>query len=422
MAVAPGSLGTLELSRFFFAMVLLLFSSQSLGYVFHKSNMPKVVGEILGGLLLGPTLLGYFSPDTHDWIFNGFPEEGKLISLVSWLGLVLLMFISGFEIERSFNKEDARLVTGILLGATVVPLIAGFAVAGIYDLSQLSGPNGNTLSLTIIFAIAAAVTSIPVISRIFLDLGIMSTPFAKVVLAVATVEDIFLFAGLAIATGIAGAGRVSVLVIISTVSLTALFFALSLLAVPRFFKWVTASRAGFVVKSFPTRFALFVCLCFVSAASLLNINIVFGALLAGFAIGTMPQEIFRNARSHIRSISLAVFTPVYFAVVGLRLDLVRQFDPLLFLGFLLFSTALKTGGTLAVGRLVGKDLLSSLNLAVALNARGGPGIVLASVAFDLGIISQNFFVTLVMIAIVTSLFAGYWFKLVLSRGWQLLRT
>lgn len=134
----------------------------------------------------------------------------------------------------------------------------------------------------------------------------------------------------------------------------------------------------------------------------------------------MPEGIFTLAKAQIKLISLALFTPIYFAVVGLKLDLIHSFDVIFFLGFLLFSTVLKGGGALAVGRIIKQKRLASLNFAIALNARGGPGIVLATVAFDLGLISETFFVALVLTAIVTSLIAGFWLRYVKNRGWDLL--
>jgi Kef-type K+ transport system membrane component KefB len=90
------TLNNLELGRLFFAIVLLLLSEHSFGYLFHRLKLPRVIGEIFGGVLLGPTVLGYFLPDAAHGIFSAFEAEGMLISMISWLGLVLLMFISGF--------------------------------------------------------------------------------------------------------------------------------------------------------------------------------------------------------------------------------------------------------------------------------------------------------------------------------------
>ncbi len=217
-----------------------------------------------------------------------------------------------------------------------------------------------------------------------------------------------------------GSSIVTFNLVATTVLVTAGFFALALLALPRLILYTYNSRLDILIKTHPSRYALFLCFSLVAVASLLNVNIVFGAFLAGLAAGTLPEQSFAKAKSQIKAISFATFTPVYFAVVGLKLDLIHQFDPAFFLGFLLFSTALKGLGGLAVGKLVRQTWRSSVNFAVVLNARGGPGIVLATVAFDLGLISETFFVALVLVAIVTSLIAGYWLRYVKAKGGELL--
>jgi Kef-type K+ transport system membrane component KefB len=240
------------------------------------------------------------------------------------------------------------------------------------------------------------------------------------VLAIATVEDVIQFGALAIATGVGASASVSLSLVVFTALVTVAFFAAALLGLPRMIRYTIRSRFNVLIKTHPSRYALFLCFSLVAAASLLNVNIIFGAFLAGIAIGMMPEEVFTLAKAQIKSISLALFTPIYFAVVGLKLDLIHSLDIFFFLGFLLFSTALKGGGALAVGRLIKQKRLASLNLAIALNARGGPGIVLATVAFDLGLISETFFVALVLTAIITSLIAGFWLRYVKKRGWDLL--
>src|SRR6266700_315660 len=166
------TLSSLELTRFFFAMVLILFTAHSFGFFFYEAKLPRVIGEIFGGL-------------------------------------VLLMFISGFEIQRSFSKEDRKIATSFLVGATVVPFIIGMLLPYFYNFTPYSGPNCNMLSLAIIVGIGVSVTSIPVISKIFIDLRIMNTRFAKIVLAIATVEDVIQFGALAIATGVGASASAS---------------------------------------------------------------------------------------------------------------------------------------------------------------------------------------------------------------------
>ncbi len=133
--VSTFALSSLELTRFFFAMVLLLFTAHSFGFLFYEAKLPRVIGEISGGLILGPTFLGYVAPDAENWVFGAFPSEGQLISVISYIGLVLLMFISGFEIQRAFSKEDRKIAISFLIGATVVPFVIGMLVPLVYNFS-----------------------------------------------------------------------------------------------------------------------------------------------------------------------------------------------------------------------------------------------------------------------------------------------
>ena len=414
------TLSNLELTRFFIALVLLLLSAHVFAFLFDKIKLPRVIGEIFGGLILGPTLFGYLFPSFESWVFSAYSTEGQLLFLISEFGLLLLMFVSGVEIHGTFTREDKRTTIAFLLGATILPFIIGLGISRVYNFSSYAGPNSNPLSLSLIIGIAVAVTSIPVISKIFIDLKIMGTRFARVVLAIATVEDSILYAGLAIATGVAGASAPSTYTIGNVIVLTAIFLLSGLLIVPRVLRWMSNSRARIVMERSHSRFALFLLFLFVATAALFNVNIVFGAFLAGIAIGTVPQDVFAKATGSIKKIAMVSFTPAYFAIVGLELDLIHQFDVLIFVGFLLLSSGLKIAGALGIGKLIRKSWLSSANLAIGLNARGGPGIVLATVAFSAGLISESFFVALVLIAIVTSLVTGYWLRHVLGKGLPLL--
>ncbi len=419
--MSPITLTDFELTRVFFAIILLIASAHSFGYFFQRLlGIPKVIGEIIGGLVLGPTILGFFFPSAYQWIFHAFASEGQLIAIIYWIGLVLLMFISGFEIQKAVSREDKKLIAALLVGATAIPFLVGWVVPNFCDFSPYLGERGNMLSMTIIIAIAIAVTSIPVISKIFIDIGVINTRFAKIVLATATIEDVILWVALAVATGLASGEMLSVSNIVSKVLITLVFFAIALFVMPKLFEVISRSRFNLLIKSSATGYVLFVCFLFAAIASILSVNIIFGAFLAGIVVGMTSNEKITSVKVHIKEIGLGFFIPIYFAVVGLKLDLIHHFDLLFFLIFLLFAVLVKTLGTVIAARLVHQDWFSSLNFGVAMNARGGPGIVLATVAFDLGLINETFFAVLVLIAIVTSLAAGYWFRFVLSRGWDLL--
>lgn len=414
------SLTTPELTRIFLALVALLFSAHALGHLFQRIKLPRVVGEIAGGLLLGPTVLGFFAPNAHTWLFAAFEAEPKLISLFYWLGLVLLMFTSGFDLQKSLDRDDKRTILGLTLGSTIIPFAAGWLAPYFFDFSPYLGEKKNLLALQLIIAIATAVTSIPVLTKIFIDLKIIQTRFAKIVLSTATIHDLVLWVALAVATGLVSAGSSSVSSILSHLLLTVLFFAVALRVMPKAMNFLNRLEWNPLMRSSVVGYMLFVCFLFAAVASYLNVNVVFGAMLGGVVIGMSPGQ-FVKEKIHIKEVSLAFFVPVYFAIVGLKLDLVRHFDPWFFCWFLLVTTAVQMLGTMVSARLLGKDMLSSLNFGVAMSDRGGPAIVLATVAFEYGIINETFFVSLVLIAVITSLMAGMWFRFILSKGYPLLK-
>lgn len=413
-------LSSFELTRFFFAVACLLAAAHCCGHLFHQWRLPRVVGEIFGGFLLGASGLGALLPRAERWLFQAFPAEGKLLSVLYWFGLVLLMFISGFELQRRVAARDRRLIAVVVLGSTLIPFVAGWVAPLVVDFSPYVGSAHNMMAMRIVIAVAVAVTSIPVISRIFLDLGMMSTRFAQVVLTTATLHDVLLWVAIAIATGLATQTTISVGSIVGSVVVTSAFFGVSLLIMPRVMRLTNGNRFNLLLKSSLFGYVLFICLLFAAIASWLDVNIVFGAFLAGVVIGLMPAGQFDAVKMHLKEVAMAFFVPLYFAIVGMKLDVWHHFAPLFFIGFLIFSTVIGAASTMLSARLAREDWRSSLNLGIAMTTRGGPGIVLATLAFDLGIINQTFFVTLVLIAITTSLFSGWWFRRALTQGQDLL--
>jgi Kef-type K+ transport system membrane component KefB len=407
-----------DLTKLFVALILLLLSAHCFGYIFQRLNMPRVIGEIVGGLLLGPTCFGLL--ELSQDIFSSFTSEDNILSSLYWLGLVMLMFISGFELQKSLKKGDSKLILAILLGGTIVSFAAGWIAPAFYPTAELMGTARNYLALRIIIGCAVAVTSIPVISKIFLDLHISQTRFAKIIIAVATIEDVILWVAIAVATALVNTRHFSPYTIPVTLLLIGAFFFVALFLLPPLLLFLQRFRIPGLTQNSWAGGALLLCLSLAALANFLDINVVFGALLAGIVLETISDGQFEKVKTSIKDVALGFFVPIYFALVGFKLDLIHHFDVGFFLLFLLFATACKMVGTILAARLVGENWLSSLNLGAAMNTRGGPGIVLATLAYGLGIINENFFATLVMVAIITSLMAGYWFKFVLNKQWELL--
>jgi Kef-type K+ transport system membrane component KefB len=411
----------------FGSLTLLLFviiaSAHVLGYLFQRLRQPKVIGEILAGVLLGPSLLGHFAPRISNAIFSGPGSLGQkhelVLSFLYNLGLLLLMFCSGAEVKGLFKKQDRREVTWLASVGTAIPFVLVMACYRWLPLERLSAAHAPRLSVLLVVGIAASVTSIPVISRIFHDLKILHTRFASLVLGVAVIEDIVLWAVLAIATALVSSAGVQTGHVVGHVMAALVYFGLGMTVAPIALRWLTRARWNVLVHASPAGYVTVVLLAYSAIAAAFDVSLVFAAFLAGYGlIGEL--ETLATAVDSLKNFSFAVFIPVYFAVVGYRLDLSKTFSISMLASFLVGACALKLVAAGMGARFARFPWRDSLNLAIATNARGGPGIVLASVAYDAGIINAAFYTTLVLTAVLTSQAAGAWLEYVLRSGKPLL--
>lgn len=407
-----------DLTSLLFVLLLLVGLAQLLGYLFVKLRQPRVVGEIAAGIVLGPALLGRLPFASA--LMEAAQHQGNILNFVYWLGLLLLMFLSGAETQHLFSREERREVSWIVIVGTGLPFALALVLGPWLIRPALAGPNGNRLALIIILAVGVAVTSVPVVSKIFADLKILHTRFARLILGVAVLEDIVLWLALALATAMAGKTALNPRQMSYHLIATIAFFGLGLTVVPRIVKQINRSRFNVFAQQSPVAYAMAVLLTYCVVAGALHVSLVFAAFLAGFAVVHKKRRLFAEALDAIGKVSFAFFIPVYFAIVGLKLDLVRNLSLGMLIVFLVGSCSVKILSVSLAGRLVGFRGLDLINLAVTTNARGGPGIVLASVAFDAGIISPQFYTTLVVAAVLTSQVAGAWLDYVLRKGWPLL--
>ena len=407
-----------ELTSILSLLLLLAGLAQLFGWLFVRLGQPKVIGEIFAGIVLGNAVVGRWPVAQH--FIDGARSQGHILDFVYWLGLLLLMFLAGAETRQLFTREERREVGWLTVVGTGLPFLIGLGLAPWLIRPSLEGVNGNRISLTIVLAVGVAVTSVPVVSKIFADLKILHTRFARLVLGVAVLEDIVLWLALAVATAAAGKAALNPRAMGYHLLLTVAFFVLGLTVLPKLIKAVNRSRFNVFARYSPTGYAVSVLLAYCVLAGLLDISLVFAAFLAGFAVVHKKRKLFAEGLDAIGKVSFAFFIPVYFAIVGLKLDLIRGVSLSMILVFILGTCLIKILSVSLAGRLAGFRGLDLVNLSITTNARGGPGIVLASVAFDAGIISSTFYTTLVVAAVVTSQIAGAWLSYVLRKGWPLL--
>jgi len=395
-----------ELSRLLLSLVLLLSSALALGQLLDSFRLPRVIGEICAGLILGPSLLGAYAPEVYRWIFSAFEDQAKLLSVFHWLGLILLMFSAGFKVSTTFARIDQALVLKLIIGGIGLPFVFGFVASPLLPNRLQPDP----LAFSLVVATAAAVTSIPVLTKIFLDLGIGAGRVDRLTLTAAAVQDLLLWTVLSVAIALQQGQILHGGDLLLTIVATLAFTAFAILFAPTLVR--LAGRL--VIDRSPDDallgYTLLVCLVLVSVASVLEVNVVFGALLAGLVIGRFRAPQMEVVRGAITNVSAWFFVPIYFALVGLQMNLQAHLDLGLLLAFLLASSVIKVASVVLATRTTAGSWLQALDFGIVMNARGGPGIVLASLAYAASIIDQHLFVALVMTSILTSLMAGVWLR------------
>jgi len=388
------------------AVALLLAGAYCCGRLFEWMRAPKVVGEIIGGMVFGGTLLAHFFPAQMAGIFDAYQEEGKVLNVFYQLGLIFLMFSSGFNTRIEFDKKNAKVIGCLFVGSTVLPMAAALPFVGLFR-QDFVGKCGDNLSFLLVFVIGVAITSIPVISKIFFDMGIMNTKFANTVLTVSTFQDLCLWILLNMATCIATTGEIRLAHMLLVVVFTLGMFAAA--------RWAAEKLQGYKRETKATDFytVSFISLLAVCAVlGYVGINIMYSAFLVGYIVKAV-SEADGKARGRMEAVanfSFSFFVPVYFALVGIQLNLIHDFSPVRFGLFFVIAFLLEGIGTGVLLLFTNLKRQSIVNFAVTMNARGGPGIVLATVAYSYEIINIEFFTVLILTTMLSSLIAGYWLR------------
>lgn len=385
------------------ALGILLLSARVLAELAKRFNQPAVLGEILTGLLLGPSVLGAFRAD---WVHSLFPIAGGralILESVTTLGITLFLFVAGIEVDLSAIRGQRRLAVSISVGGIVVPFALGFGAA--WYIPGILGRERNADPMTFALFIAAvlSISALPVIAKTLMDLNLYRTPLGVLIITAGFVNDLFVALIFVVILGMSGAhvlgtaGRIGI----------ALGFVVTMCTVGRWLvhralPWIEThtSRPGGVLG-----FALGLALLSAAFTEWLGIHAILGAFLAGVAIGD-SAHLRERTRTTIRDFVSSFFAPVFFATIGLRVNFITQFDWVLTLILLVLA---------CVGKLVGCGLGAQLNgmarreawaIGFGMNARGAMEIVFGLVGLEYGVISERIFVALVVLAIATSMMSG----------------
>lgn len=400
-----------DVTSLFVALGLLLLCSRILGELARKLGQPSVLGELLVGILLGPTLMGRFFPEFYLTVF---PPEGPLAAFFSGftqLAVALFLFVAGLEIDFSSVRRLGRSALTVSAAGTVIPFAIGGVLGQMFP-ERLGYQDGTVshLIFALFFGTALSISALPVIAKTLMDLNLYRNRVGSVTMAAAVVNDIFgwiFFAMILSTVGPSSHGFST----ISVLSLTLGFAVLILTVGRKFFDWVLPVLARNLSWPFGViSFALITGLFGAAFTEWIGIHALFGAFVIGVAIGDskhmkepkMVQDVKHTLDNFIKSIH----APIVFAMAGLRVDFWTNFDALLVVIVVVIACVGKIFGCWWAAKTTGMDAKESLAIGFALNSRGAMEIIMALAALEIGLIGVPLFVALVTMAIITSAISG----------------
>jgi Kef-type K+ transport system membrane component KefB/mannitol/fructose-specific phosphotransferase system IIA component (Ntr-type) len=413
---AGGAFDSSAVAELFVATAIILGGARILGEIARAFGQPPIVGEIAAGVLLGKTVLGRLSPDLYDRLFGSQLGAAADIGMQALLtvGAAMLLLVAGLEVDLNAIKRERKATIAVAFMSMLIPFATGFAAAWFVP-GMLGHPAvENRLVFALFIGVALSITALPVIAKILMDLGLQRSDLGVVVLASAVANDLIGWIGFAAVLALAGAGGGNSLAV--TIGLTIGFAALCLtlgrrVAAPTL-TWVQAN-GGWPTGVLGTVFVT----AFLAAAftEWIGVHAIFGAFLAGVLFADTGRLRERTQQS-IEDIVGAVFAPLFFASIALKVDFLGSFHLVSVVTVLVIAVTGKVIGGWAGARLAGMGRRESWAVGAGMMARGAMEIILAELALEAGIIGDELFVAIVIMSLVTSIAAGPAIESILARS------
>lgn len=397
---------------------ILLLAARTLGEVAQRLGQPSVVGEILAGIILGPSLLSSLFPEFGNLMIPQNEVQGYLLETLSLLGAMFLMLITGLETDIKLIKRHARTAIGVSFGGITITFATGFLL-GQYLPDFLVADPDNRLIFELFVAVSMSISAIPVIAKVLMDLDLMRRDIGQTIIAAGMSDDTTGWILLSIVAGLASGEAVTAGTVLQIVGSVVAFMLLSF----TLGRWIVRKLLIYVqdeVESTDRLLTLIVVMMFIWGAitQALNLEAVLGAFVMGILFGMMPR-LPESVIHDLESVALAIFAPIFFAVAGLKVNMLDLLEPTLIVITLLViavATLGKIAGTYFGARVIGgKDHWSALSFGAGLNARGAMEIIIATIGLNLGILAQDMFSIIVVMAMATSLMAPSALRWVLKR-------
>ena len=386
----------------------LLFMARLLGEIMRKLGQPAVIGELIAGVMLGPSVLGAISYPVQQFIFPPDQHQADLLSAVSWLGVLFLLIVTGLETDIALIKRRGKSALIISAGGIIIPFATGFALGEFLIPDAYIADTSKRLVFSLFMAVAMSISAVPVIAKVLMDLKLIRRDIGQLILASAMTDDTIGWILLSVVAGLATAGTVDLLSAAQSIGAALLFLALAFtIGTPVVARLIAGVDKLFGGPGAQMSAVLVLALATAALTHQMGIEAVLGAFAVGILVGQAPR--FRKEVAHTLELVTASFlAPIFFASAGVKVNLGRLADPdVLTVGGIVLGVAClgKFVGAYIGSWATGLSHWERLAMGSGLNARGAMEIIVATVGLSLGILTVEMYSIIVMVAIVTSLMA-----------------
>lgn len=385
-------------------IIVIIACARFFGYLFKKIRQPAVIGEIVAGIILGPSIVGAYFPEITNFLFPA--ASLSSLSFISQIGLILFMFIIGMELDLKAISKQAYGAVIISHASIIIPYTLGMLLA--YYIYRDYAPAGTSfLSFALFMGIAMSITAFPVLARILQEKKLTRSKLGAMALTCAAADDLTAWCILAAVIALVKSG--SSISVLYTIALAVVYVLVMLKIVRPFLEGLSHVYDKKEKRRTPIIALLFVILI-VSAyiTSVIGVHALFGAFVAGVI---MPSSFsFRQIIiEKIEDVSIILLLPLFFVITGLRTQIGLINEGHLWITFgwiLLVAVAGKFGGSALAARMVGQSWKDSLSIGVLMNTRGLMQLIVLNIGYDLGILSPEIFAMMVLMALVTTFMTG----------------
>lgn len=393
------------LATFLGQLIILMLVGRALGEVMTRFGQPGIFGQLLAGVLLGPSLFGLLLPELHRLIFPDSEQMRTMIDAISQVGILLLLLLTGMETNVVLVRRRFKVVMATSLTGIAVPFACGLLL-GFLIPQSLVPDEGRRLVTALFLGTALSISSVKIVAMVLMQVGFIRRDLGQLILATAILDDSIAWIMVSIIAGMATRGTIDVGQIGLSIAAAVGFLTISLTIgrklVARLIRWSNDT----LQTEFPViTIVLVVTFSMALMTDLIGVHSTLGAFVAGVIIGQAP--ILRgHIEQELRGLILAFFSPVFFAVAGLQMDLTTLASPVMIglaLIFVAIATVGKTLGALMGGHFAGLSWRESLAMATGLNARGSTEVIIATIGMSLGVLSETLYTLIVAMAIITTM-------------------